>query len=240
MKNQKMLWLLLLILLSRTIFSLFAQGVFSWGSQFTSNPLDFLDAGKWWTVYGSLVDLGCLALMVWILRKEGTELKSIIGFSRARIKSDVIHSLLLLLVLLPLTVLWGNLISLLIYGQVSNPILAGPLPLWGGLYSVLIWPIGWAVMEQVIYMGYGLPKLVDIFRNKVTAVIIVMFFWALQHTVLPLTLDPNYSLYRFLTVIPMVIIPIYFLKTRRLVPLIFAHAIADCISALSFYFLPTG
>ncbi|MGS2776404.1 CPBP family glutamic-type intramembrane protease [Robertmurraya sp. GLU-23] len=240
MKNQKVFWILLLCLLSRTILSLFAQGMFSLGSTLTAQPLDFLEAGRWWTVYGSLIDIGSLALMVWIVTKEGTQVKSIIGFSLTSIKRDVLHAGLLLFVLLPITVLWGTFVSLLIYGQVTSPILAGPLPLWGELYSVMVWPIGWAVMEQMVYMGYCLPKLVIIFKNNVAAVIVLMFFWALQHTVLPLTLDLNYSLYRFLTVIPMLIIPIYYLKTRRLIPLILVHALSDCISALSFYFLPNG
>jgi uncharacterized protein len=240
MNNRIVLWFLLVALLSRTIFSIFAQALFSWVTTFTLQPLSFLDTGRWWTVYGTLIDIGCLTLMVWFLKKEGNDLKSIIGFSRMNIKSDVIHAGLLLLVLLPLTVLWGSLVSFFIYGKVTSPILAGPLPLWGELYSVMIWPIGWALMEQIIYMGYCLPKLENIFRNKVTAVIIVMFFWALQHTVLPVTLDLEYSSYRFLTVMPMVIIPIYYLKTRRLVPLILIHILFDSISSLSFYFLPNS
>jgi uncharacterized protein len=240
MNNRNVLWFLLVALLSRTIFSIFAQALFSWGTTLTLQPLSFLDTGRWWTVYGSLIDIGCLTLMMWFLKKEGKDLKSIIGFSRMNIKSDVIHAGLLLLILLPLTVLWGSLFSFIIYGKVTSPILAGPLPLWGEIYSVMLWPIGWALMEQIIYMGYCLPKLENIFRNKVTAVIIVMFFWALQHTVLPVTLDLEYSFYRFLTVMPMVIIPIYYLKKRRLVPLILIHILFNSISSLSFYFLPNS
>ena len=236
MKNLKVL--LLLMLLSRTVLAVLAQGVFSWGTSLSTNPLDFLEAGSWWTVYGSLIDIGCFTLMVWIVRKEGMDLKSMIGFSRTRIKSDLIHGGLLLLAIVPLTALWGTIVSFLIYGKGSTPILAGPLPLWGELYSVFVWPIGWALMEQLVYMGYCLPKLVNMLKNKTAAVTIVMFFWALQHIALPVTLDWDYSLYRFLTVIPMVIIPIYYLRTRRLLPLILIHALSDCFSALSFYFLP--
>jgi uncharacterized protein len=236
--NQKIVWILLLALLSRTILSLFTQGIFSWGSTFSSVPLDYLEAGRWWTVYGSLIDIGCLALMFWVVKKEGTDIKSLVGFSHIKIKRDFKQAGLLLLILIPLTVLWGTIASFLIYGHSTTPILAGPLPLWGEIYSVIVWPIGWAIMEQMIYMGYCLPKLEKLLSNKVTAILVLMFFWALQHTVLPVTLDFQYSLYRFLTVIPMVIIPIYYLRTRRLFPLILVHALSDIFSALSFYFLP--
>lgn len=235
--NQKILWTLLMVLLSRTILSLLSQGIFSWGSTFSSMPLDYLEAGRWWTVYGTLIDIGCLALMLWVIKKEGTNFKSLVGFSKIKIKTDLKQAGLLLIIVLPLTALWGTLVSFLIYGQLTTPILAGPLPLWGEIYSVIAWPIGWAIMEQMIYMGYCLPKLEKLFSNKVAAIFVLMFFWALQHTVLPVTLDFQYSLYRFLTVIPMVIIPIYYLRTRRLFPLILVHGLFDSFSALSFYFL---
>lgn len=233
MKNKKMMWIIFTVLLSRTILALFAQGAVSWRAE-----ISFLEAGKWWTVYGSLIDIGCLALLIWVVKREGANLRLLIGFSPGKLKNDIKMAIIILVVLIPLTALWGTLISFLLYGKASVPIIAGPLPLWAALYSVFIWPILWAIVEQLIYMGYCLPRLESFLKNKVTAVAIVMFFWALQHTVLPVTLDMDYSLYRFLTVFPMVIIPIVYLRTRRLVPLILVHAIGDIFSAITFYFLP--
>ncbi|WP_066306878.1 CPBP family glutamic-type intramembrane protease [Bacillus sp. FJAT-29814] len=231
MKNK--LWIILLILLSRTIFAVIFQGIVALGFH-----LDYLAAGRWWTVYGSMIDFACLGLMLWVVRREGIEFRSLVGYSPGDLKRDLKLSGLVLIVVMPLTVLWATLISLLLFGKAAAPIVAGPLPLWGAIYSVIIWPIGWAIMEQIIYMGYCLPKLEEVFHNKVIPVSIVMFFWALQHIALPVTYDMNYSLYRFLTVIPMVFIPIVYLRTRRLVPLIIAHGIFDMTSAISFYFLP--
>ncbi|MBU8917730.1 hypothetical protein BGM25_16980 [Bacillus sp. FJAT-29953] len=199
MKNQNGLWIILLLLLSRTIFAVIFQGIFA-----LSSTLDYLEAGRWWTVYGSLIDLGCLALMFWVVRRGGTNFKSLIGFSPELIKSDVKQAGIILVILLPITMFWGATISYLLFGKAAAPIVAGPLPLWAALYSVIIWPIGWAIMEQLVYMGYCLPRLEKVFKSKVFAVSAVMFFWALQHIALPVTLDMDYSLYRFLTVIPMV------------------------------------
>lgn len=233
MHHQKVGWVIFAVLVSRTIFAVLYQ----WIVSFNVEELDFLEAGRWWTVYGSLIDISCLALLIWVLKREGGNIRSLIGFSRSKLKGDFKQARLLLIIILPLTAIWGTVMSFLIYGKVSVSMIAGPLPLWGALYSVILWPIGWAIMEQLIYMGYCLPRLESISKNKVLSIAIVMFFWALQHIALPVTLDMEYSLYRFLTVIPMVIIPIFYLKTRRLVPIILVHALSDGLSAFLFYFM---
>lgn len=237
MKRQTVFWIVFLLLVSRTGFAVFFQGAFSLGSTLAGEEINFLNAGRWWTVYGSLIDLGCFVILRRVLRHEGTGIKSVIAFSAEKLKRDMKHAGLLFLALIPLTMLWGTAVSFLIYGQPSTPILAGPLPAWGVWYSILIWPIGWAIMEQAVYMGYCLPRLERALKSKTAAVTIVMIFWALQHVALPVTLDAEYALYRLLTVVPMTIIPIYYLKTRRLVPLIMVHAIFDIFSAVSFYYL---
>lgn len=231
LKTDKMNLLVLIVLLSRTFFAVAVQGAISLGN------LSFLEAGKWWTVYGSVIDIGCLGLLYWAVHSEGRTVSGIIGFTGAKWKNDLKHAGLILIVLLPITIGWGALLGYVMYGSNPPAIIAGPLPFWGEWYSVLIWPIGWAITEQLVYMGYALPKLITILNRKWAAVAIVMVFWALQHTVLPVTEDSQYAIYRFLTVVPMVMIPIVYLRTRRLVPLIIVHAISDTLSALSFYFL---
>lgn len=239
-RYDKLTWFLIIVLLSRTVFAVIAQGIFTFITFLSNQPLTYLESGRWWTVYGSAIDLGCLALLLIVFKKNGGfSFRKVIDVSKTHLKKDLKQAVLILILLLPLTIAWGSLMSTLIFGIVSAPIIAGPLPLWAALYSVLIWPIGWAIMEQVVYIGYCLPKLESIFKSKTIPVFIVMFFWALQHVALPVTLDFEYSLYRFLTVIPMVIIPLIYLKTRRLFPLILVHCIGDMLSAISFYFLPT-
>jgi hypothetical protein len=59
-------------------------------------------------------------------------------------------------------------VSQILFGNPRAPIVAGPLPLWAALYSVVIWPI----IEQFTYIGYSLPNLEKLFKNKTLAITI--------------------------------------------------------------------
>jgi hypothetical protein len=47
-------------------------------------PYAWTAAGKWWTVYGTLVDLGCITLMWRFIRREGIGFRDLIGRFRLR------------------------------------------------------------------------------------------------------------------------------------------------------------
>ncbi len=67
---------------------------------------------------------------------------------------------------------------------------------------------------------------------------IVAFGWAAQHIALPLG-DPQWMLYRFLSSLPIALLmPVLYLRTRRLVPLIIAHAVADALATATLVLLP--
>jgi hypothetical protein len=65
-----------LILLAQAL----AAGVFA----LRGHPAPWRAAAPWWTVYGTLVDLGCLALMWRFTRAEGITIRDLIGAIRPR------------------------------------------------------------------------------------------------------------------------------------------------------------
>ena len=71
------------------------------------------------------------------------------------------------------------------------------------------------------------------------AVIIVGFGWALQHSALPLMLDWRWAAYRFGTSLLVgIVMAIFYLRIRRLLPLIIAHWAANFLAVLTSVFLP--
>src|SRR5438445_656033 len=59
------------------------------------------------------------------------------------------------------------------------------------------------------------------------------FWWALQHSFLPLILDWKYVAWRFLAFLPgVVVFMLSYLKLRRLLPLIVAHWPMDILAIL--------
>lgn len=192
---------------------------------------------SWWTIFGTLVDFGCLGLLIWLTRREGIRLRDLIGFAKSKLKTDIPIGLGIFLIVFPVAIFGGGMIAMLIaYGSL-NPVLpeatyTRTLPLLAVLYSrVLWWPL-WSVTEELTYNGYALPRLNAMTGSPWLSVAIVSFFFSIQHSFLMLA-DLRYGLYMFLTFVPLsVAMTCIYLRLRRLAPLIFGHWLMDLAGVL--------
>ena len=196
-----------------------------------------LSVNSWWTVYGTLVDIGCLLTIYYLLRREKMHIVDLLSFDRSKIKSDLLIGLGIIVVIFPLAIMIGSLVgSLSVYGSLQPDLPPGnpmtrTLPLWAAIYSKAIWWIISASTEELIYQGYTLPRLQLFFGKSVPAVLWVGFAWALQHSFLPF-INFKYAVFAFLLFFPLTIaLQLVYLKVKRLFPLIIGHWGMDCISA---------
>jgi hypothetical protein len=229
---------LLTLLAARTLLALLAQSLVTLGLAWAGHPDPARAGTAWWQVTGTLVDVGCLGLLYWLTRREGIRLVDLLGLDRRKLLRDLALGLGLLLVLFPVVMLGGSVgAGLLIYGT-PQPTLPGEvmlktLPLWGVLYSRLVWWVIWSPTEEMLYNGYALPRLMALTGRRWLAVAIVGVAWALQHAFLPLMADWRLFMYLFVQMLPLVIVmQILFLRLRRLPPLIVMHWGMDLISSL--------
>jgi len=197
-----------------------------------------LSVTSWWTVYGTVVDAGCLLTLYLLLRKERMHIFDLISFDKSKVKFDLLIGLCIILIVFPLTMFIGSALgSFSVYGSIKPDLPAGnpmtrALPLWAAIYSKAIWWIISAPTEELIYQGYALPRLQVFFGNKVPAVLWVGFAWALQHSFLPF-INLKYALFAFLLFFPLAIaMQVIYLRVKRLLPLIIGHWGMDCISAV--------
>ena len=79
----------LMVVVGRSVFMIAAQVVAVAVIWLRSHTWSWNSAAKWWTVYGTLVDVGCLALMAVYTRKEGIRLRDLIGRVRIRWGHDL-------------------------------------------------------------------------------------------------------------------------------------------------------
>ena len=228
-----------MIVFARLIFAILAQTLVAGLYMLKGHPTPFQAAAPWWPVYGTLIDIGCLVLLAWLARREGIRLFDLISFQRQHLGRDLLLGVGFL-VLLSILGVGGSIITgLLVYGATPVPAILVPLPLWGALYALLIWPIIWAIAEEMTYTGYALPRLEVLSGRAWLALIIVNFGWALQHSALPLMLDWRWAAYRFgSTLLIGFGISILYLRIRRLLPFIIAHWAANFVSVLTFVVLP--
>ena len=115
-------------------------------AQRPSNPL--ASGSPWWIVYGTLIDIGCFVLLARLAQREGIRLLDLISFQRQRLGKDLLIGVGFIPLFIILVVAGGITTGLLIYGATPAPATMVPLPLWGTLYSLIVWPIIWAFAKR--------------------------------------------------------------------------------------------
>ena len=227
----------LLMLFARPAFILLAQGLTYLLFLLEDVPNAAVVLRNWWPVYGTLVDIGCLALLFWLTRQEGIRLFDLIGFDVKKLKTEIPLGLGLFVIIFPVTIFGGGMLAQLIaYGKL-NPVFPEytfmrTLPLLALLYArILWWPI-WSATEEMTYNGYALPRLIAMTKSRWLSVAMVAFFFSLQHSFLMLA-GFQFGFYMFLTFIPLSIAMLLaYLRIRRLLPLIVAHWLMDLSNVL--------
>ena len=226
----------LTVMMARSALMIAAQALVALGYLVRGHASAWNAAASWWTVYATLVDIGCLALMVKFTRGEGARLRDLIGPIRLRWGRDIALGILCYLIFVLSFTLPGLLASKLLFGT-THPsmypglLVARKLPLWAVVYSFSIWWLIWSPTEEMTYNGYALPRIETLTGRKWTGVVVVSFWWALQHSFLPFIVDWKYVVWRFLFFLPGVVMAcLIYLRLRRLTPLILAHWAMDMMA----------
>jgi hypothetical protein len=225
----------LTLVATRTVFLLLGQAIVALLLGYGTGTFPWQAAGAWWTVFGSLADVACLALMLIFLRKEGLGLKSLLGNWRGW--RDVRKGLGYYFLLFPIHLVAYFVSARLVYGGWSAVFPTGVLhmrvlPVWAMIYSVVVWWVVWSATEEATYQAYVLPRLQRLTGKPWLAIGIVWFWWTAQHCVLPLIPDWKYVLWRFLAFAPgMLPTILLYHRNRRLAPMIVAHWPMDLVVA---------
>jgi hypothetical protein len=225
---------------ARLVLALVAQGLVTVVFLLRRSPDPWSAAGPWWTVDGTLIDIGCLVLLSALTRREGISLVDLFGVERHKLGRDVLLGLGLTLIDVAAGALAGTLTTLALYGTPQPPrALMGGLPIWAVVYSVLIWPVIWGVAEEMTCQSYALPRIEALTGRACLAVLIVAVGFGLQHIALPAMADWRFMLWRF---VPSLLLGLVhaalYLRIRRLLPFVIAHWAANAISVLTLAVLP--
>ena len=79
------------------------------------------------------------------------------------------------------------------------PDMVSPIPLWTAIINIPLLPITTALAEDGLYLGCGVNQI----NNRYLKIIIPGFFFALQHSFIPLLLDIKFIGYRFFSFLPL-------------------------------------
>ncbi len=227
-------WAPLLMLAARPVFALATQLALTAGFRLSRHPKPLQEAGRWWMVSGTLIDLLSLGTLTWLTRREGIRLTDLLNVRRERLGRDLGLGDL---AALALAVGIDSVLTRLFYGPSRQPpqvAVARGLPRAASAYSVLVWPVIWGTTEEATYVGYALPRLEALTGNTAGVVALVAAMWALQHEALPLLPDRRYLVCLPLSALPITLtMPLpSLLQGQRLLPLIVPHWASNAATAL--------
>jgi hypothetical protein len=227
---------------ARTGLILLVQAVVAGAFLIHGHPSPWRAQAPWWTVYATLVDIGCLLLLWRQARGESIRLVDLFGIDRSRLGREVLWGLLYFIVLFPIVAGFGSrLASWLVYRTTQlTPAMLAPgllserqLPHWAVIYSLSIFWLIWSPTEEVIYQAYCAARLQALTGSTWATVTLVGFWWAFQHSVFPFVFDCRLVVFRFLQFLPLVVVfQLIYLRTRHLPRMIIVHWPMDLFAAV--------
>lgn len=192
-------------------------------AKLTNQTLD--QTSKWWSIICTVCNIITIVLLVAICRSEGITYKELIVNQTGRYNMKYILFIVMLMIVLGMGGMYG--FGFLIYGYVPL-IMIQPIPIWMAAINVILLPLTVVFAELPLYFGYSLNRIEKFTDNKILSILYPMFFYALQHSFIPLLYDWKYIMYRFLSFLPlMLVLGIIYYRKRELKPLMIGHAILD-------------
>lgn len=227
------------ILFVRLILAVISQALLAYWFASQGHPTPWQAAAPWWIVYGTVIDIGCLGLLWSLTKREGIRLRDLGCYKRKLVWRDVLIAIGFFIFIGGVAFVSAEfIVGPIIYGAVSSPIPMSPLPLWAALYALLVWPVVWAIAEDMTYLGYALPRLQIVFEKTWLALVLVNLGWALQHVALPI-IDVQWAFYRLLhTLVIGIIWTVAYLFLRRLLPFHISHWAFNFAAVLALVLLP--
>lgn len=192
----------------------------------------------WWPWAAILTNLMVLWILAWRFYKEGSNLVDLYRFDRQHLKSDLLLMLGMFILLGPVGYLPNIFFGKLLFGraEIAGEIMGQALPLWAAVSALFLMPITHALTELPTYFGYCMTRIETLSGNAWLAVLLPVFFLAVQHVTLPLVLDVRFVAWRFLMFLPFALLVGLTLRWRlRLMP--YFMSIHVLIDAATIYFI---
>ena len=230
------------VLVSRTVLLVLFYFIAVWIYKSQNIPNAYDLARPWWPISLLFINGIVLIILFFATRQEGKTLASLVGFDKELPKKDIKSSLWMILVSMVLAVGATMGLGVLFYHlkTPSGLISLSNLPVWAMVLTLAVHPVINAFVEEMTYNGYVFPRLDCILHSSSLAVILVTFFFSLQHIAIPFAFDTKFLLWRFLSFVPLLLFwVLIYAKMRRLPSLIIVHWFMDIFAVLSILFIPT-
>lgn len=193
--------------------------------------MNLMDISVWWPLLCIVVNMITIVFLYVSLKHEGKNFRDLINHThdKKRTTREILTATPIML-FLGIGGLMG--FSWLVYGYMplTN---TQPLPVWAAIVVVILLPLTIVFSEIPFYLGYCAPRIHRATGNEVFSIVYPLFFYALQHSFMPLIFDFRHIISRFLMFIPLLImIGIWYSRKKDLVPLMAGHGVLDFLTGI--------
>lgn len=196
--------------------------IFVIGALLTNSSVE--NISYWWSIMASCVNIATIFLLVLVARRNGETFKALVNYEKGKTKASQVVLISLLIVALGMCGV--HLAGFICYSKFpyAAPMMIAPLAPCLAIANIFILPVTLALAEDGLYLGIG----VNYIKNKYAAILLPAFFFALQHSFIPVIFDIRYIIYRFISFLTLTItLCWYYYKKRNPLPIMVDHAIID-------------
>lgn len=201
--------------------------IFVIGSIITKKELN--DITNWWSIVATIVNVITILVLLFVCKKMNITYKKLINYEKG--KTNIKQVIVMCIITLVFASTGMYLAGYICYGVIPYlaPMMAAPIPLVFAIINFILLPLTVSFAEDGLYLGCG----VNSFKNKYLAILVPAFFYAIQHSFIPVLFDFKFIVYRFLSFLPLTIIFCYYYKKKKNpVPIMIGHAIVEIASVI--------
>ena len=180
-----------------------------------------------WSVAASVINILFVLALVLITKNRGGYLK-LINYEKGKTRPKQVFAMTGIILLVGMAGMY--LAGFICYGIIpyAAPMMIAPIPAVLAVINLIVLPVSTALAEDSLYLGCGVRQ----FDNKIVAILVPAFFFALQHSFIPTLFDARYMIYRFISFLPLtVILCIHYRKHQNPLPIMIGHAVIDLATA---------
>ncbi|MEZ3453642.1 MAG: CPBP family intramembrane metalloprotease [Oscillospiraceae bacterium] len=187
------------------------------------------DISNWWSIAASIINIVVILIIHFSTKKNKSSFWELINYQKGKTKAKQIIGISVLVLVIGMLGMY--MAGYFCYGIIpyAAPMMIAPIPIWIAVVNAAILPITTAFAEDGLYLGCGVNQI----HNKILAISVPAFFFALQHSFIPTLFDLRYIIYRFISFLPLTLILCwYYYKKRNPLPIMVGHAIIDVATVL--------
>lgn len=162
------------------------------------------ESEKYWLLTATFANFVSIILLKILLRKEGIKYFSLFLFTRYKGGFDLLFSLGLLIISIPVILIPSLSFSTFLWGNTTyyNQVLFQPIPKIIIYFLLFAFPISMCFADIPTYFGYIMPQLKNKFQRIWIAILLPVIFLSIQNCTLPLVFESKFILFRGLMYFP--------------------------------------